>query len=182
MDTNPYLTTIKTVAQTETTASRRQICRGISLGNNSPLPDNQKRSHRVSSLFKLARCTTTCQAMVETPSPSDDSLSLRAWCLALDFDAYIMLCHTALLPFICLLPFLSFLFLSFPSQAVTAQARGLFATTIGGCRACAAIQQHGGDKKRMNGEDGNESRERAYRQAIDTGREGMAGRVKTGLG
>ena len=33
----------------------------------------------------------------------------------------------------------------------------------------------------MNGEDGNESRERAYRQAIDTRREWQAG-LKTGLG
>ena len=72
-------------------------------------------------LFKLARCTTTCQAMVETPSPSDDSLSLRAWCLALDFDAYILLCHTALLPFICLLPFLSFPFLPFPGSHSSSQ-------------------------------------------------------------
>jgi hypothetical protein len=34
----------------------------------------------------------------------------------------------------------------------------------------------------MNGEDGNESRERAYRQAIDTGRREWQAGLKTGLG
>ena len=184
MDTHPYLTTTKTVAQTRARQtldllhlSRHLTCKQFSIArqpktkpSSHPLPLSSN-SHGAQQPVKpwlrhlhppMTHCPCGHGALHLTSTP--------ILCYVIQHFYRLFVC------------FPSFLFLSFPSQAVTAQARGLFATTIGGCRACAAIQHHGGDKKRMNGEDGNESRERAYRQAIDTGREGMAGRVKTGLG